>query len=557
MNLTSVSGIRIWLSGSIPGPTDQTDALQSERLKGFAKTLAISAFRDGASLLHGFHPSLTPTLLEAAEEYRLASNRRAQLSLFVSTFFREGSTGGYLGYSIAELERVCELRQIPQAPTRESSLDELRNALASEADVLIAIGGKWWGSDRSKAGVPSEFLLALSRGLPSFLLGGLGGATSGYLEKHPEILHNLHNGLDAKSNALLAASSDIGNLAQTVLDQIERLPLGRREAGAGQRFRILCLDGGGLRGAFTAAALAQWEAMSNLRAADHFDLIAGTSTGGILAIGLGLGLSAGDIVDFYRSKGPAIFPLTGLFDRLWRGIANIAGAKFDASVLEEQLSGAYDRHGKVATLRDSQQRLLITSYDLISGSLRLYRTSHHPTVKGHDHLRATVVARATSAAPTYFKPAPVDDPIAPQEAVDGGVWANCPALAALGEAVNVLGIPLNRIEMLSVGTAGLPTFVDNPAKQGLIGWAPKAPNLFMNSQMEATLSHSRQLLRERFLRVDDPQPRVQTMDNPEDLDFLIGRGANIGEEEAERVLSRFLNGVKTTPWRTLEEPGQG
>lgn len=547
-NRTAVSGIRIWLSGSIP---NEANAEETARLKDFAKTLARSVFRDGAHLLHGFHPPLTPTLLEAAQEYRDTSNRRAPLSLFVSAFYRERATGGYGGRSVDDLERDCELQQIPQAPTRERSLDELRNALASQADVLVAIGGRWWEKDRSQAGVSGEFLLALDRGIPSFLLGGLGGATSGYLEHHPEILRNLHNGLDAKTNEELAASADISNLTQTLLDQIARLPLGRRETGSGQRFRILCLDGGGIRGAFTAAALARWEEMSNLAVADHFDLIAGTSTGGILAIALGLGLSAGDIVRFYKKQGPAIFPLTGILDRLWRGIANIVRAKFDASDLEKQLSFAYDRGGRVATLADSQRRLLITSYDLIGNALRLYRTNHHPAVKGHDHLRAVVVARATSAAPTYFKPEPVDDPIAPQEAVDGGVWANCPALAALGEAVGVLKIPLNRIDMLSVGTAGMLTFVADPSAQGLVGWGPKAPDLFMNSQMDATLCYIEQLLGERFLRVDDHRPRVQTMDNPDDLDFLIGRGAKVGEDVAQHVLSRFVNGVGAAPWRQV------
>jgi patatin-like phospholipase/acyl hydrolase len=547
-NLSSLSGIRIWLSGSIP---DDADAEQKARLKAFAKALALSVFREGAQLIHGFHPSLAPTLLEAAREYREASTRRAPISLFVSAFYRESVTGGYDGRSVADLEADCELRQIPQATTSERSLEELRNALASEADVLIAIGGRWWESDRSRAGVPVEFLLALDRGIPSFLPGGLGGATAGYLEQHPEILRQLRNGLDAKANEALAASMDVNDVTRVLLNQIARLPLGRRETGSGQRFRILCLDGGGIRGAFTAAVLARWEEMSNLHAADHFDLIAGTSTGGILAIGLGLGLSAGEMVRFYREQGPAIFPLTGVFDRLLRGLANVVRAKFDARDLEKQLSLAYDRDGRVATLADSKQRLLITSYDLIGNALRLYRTNHHPSVKGHDHLRAGVVARATSAAPTYFKPAPVDDPIAPEEAVDGGVWANCPAMAALGEAVGVLKIPLNRIDMLSVGTAGMPTFVGDPAAQGLVGWGPKAPDLFMNSQMDATLCYVEQLIGKRFLRVDDDHARVQTMDRAEDLGYLFGRGAKIGEKYAGDVLPRFLNGVSAAPWRQV------
>lgn len=165
---------------------------------------------------------------------------------------------------------------------------------------------------------------------------------------------------------------------------------------------------------------------------------------------------------------------------------------------------------------------------------------------------AVTVARATSAAPTYFDPEEVIDPIANQTGVDGGVWANCPALAALGEAVHALNVPMSRIDMLSVGTAGLPTFVEKPKKGGKLVWAAKAPDLFMNSQMSATLSHIQQLLGDQhFLRVDDPEPRVETMDQAEDIEFLASRGAVVAERDAAKVMARFLNGVSVSPWRKL------
>jgi Patatin-like phospholipase len=80
-------------------------------------------------------------------------------------------------------------------------------------------------------------------------------------------------------------------------------------------FRILSLDGGGIKGVFTASVLASIEADTKLKIADHFDLIAGTSTGGILAIGLAMGLSAEELLGFYRERGPKIFPATSLIER--------------------------------------------------------------------------------------------------------------------------------------------------------------------------------------------------------------------------------------------------
>lgn len=76
---------------------------------------------------------------------------------------------------------------------------------------------------------------------------------------------------------------------------------------ASQRFQILSLDGGGIKGLFSAAVLAKIEEDLGVTVADHFDLITGTSTGGIIALGLGIGLHPREIVHFYVSQGPAIF----------------------------------------------------------------------------------------------------------------------------------------------------------------------------------------------------------------------------------------------------------
>jgi Patatin-like phospholipase len=80
-------------------------------------------------------------------------------------------------------------------------------------------------------------------------------------------------------------------------------------------FRILSLDGGGIKGVFTAAVLASIEADTKLKILDHFDLIAGTSTGGIIAIGLAMGLTAEELLTFYRERGPRIFPAMSLIER--------------------------------------------------------------------------------------------------------------------------------------------------------------------------------------------------------------------------------------------------
>jgi patatin-like phospholipase/acyl hydrolase len=544
---TGLSGVRLWLSGSVPKEAEPDEAA---RLKDFTKKLALGALRAGARVVHGCHPSLTRPLLEAAAEHRTATSRKAALVLIASAAYRQDD-GGYAEVSLEELRREAELQVVPAAADVDASLARMRDVLASQADALVAIGGRWWVDDPTHAGVPAEFKLAITRGIPSFLLGGLGGATRGYLESHPEILRNVRNGLDYERNQEVAGRTDLAQLVDDVLTQMSRLPLGRRETAQGQSFRILCLDGGGIRGVFTAAVLAKWEAMAKRAVAEHFDLIAGTSTGGILALGLGLGLSAQKIVDFYTKEGPVIFPMTSLAQRSWSGIKHLARNKFDANVLEKKLEAAYGQSKLGTRLKDSPQRLLICSYNFTSDELRLYRTSHHPSVTGHDDLLAVTVARATSAAPTYFKIAKVDDRAVPHEAVDGGVWANCPAMAALAEAVGVLRIPLDRIEMLSIGTTGTPDLVGAPGLvTGLLGWASRAPNLLMKAQMQATLDHVSRLLGERFLRVDD-SAQTNGLDDVGSIPVLINKGADIAEKHFAQAVDRFMNGVVAAAWRDI------
>ncbi len=541
-----LSGVRIWLSGSVP---EQSTPEERQRLEEFTRQLAEQAFLRDATLLHGFHPSLTPTLLDAAKKFRNSTNRRAPLHLLVASHYRDKQNGTYLGRTLEDIRGYAELDEIPASPSPAASLDRLRDALAARADAMVAVGGKWWTINRSHAGIPREFDLAVTRGIPSFILGGLGGAASGYIEDHEEILLNLRNGLDRQTNLGLAREMDIPAAVGRILSQLALLPLARRETKDGERFRILCLDGGGVRGAFTAAILAQWEHRLKRRIVDHFDLIAGTSTGGILAIGLGLGIPAKEMLNFYKNHAREIFPVTSLSEKVWHNLRRLVTSKFGVQELEEQLALAYDVERKT-TLADSKTRLLITSYNLTANTVALYRTPHYPNVQPNDAPLSVSVGRATSAAPTYFPAGIVDDLIAPHEAVDGGVWANCPAMAALSEAVGVLKIPLDRIDMLNLGTAGFAPILDPPSNSGLSGWALKAADLFLKSQGQATLHYARQLLGDgHFLRVDDPERTVEDLDNPDKLEYLIGRGQQRANDELDAVRDRFLNGNHVRPWR--------
>src|SRR5690349_2000824 len=128
------------------------------------------------------------------------------------------------------------------------------------------------------------------------------------------------------------------------------------QSGWDGRFQILSLDGGGIKGLFAAAVLAQIEEDTNTVLADHFDLIAGTSTGGIIALALGLGMRPREIVQFYVDRGPRMFRnLTGL-----RSVGHWLWRKFPANALESAIRECFKDH----LLQKSKKRLVIPSYNL-------------------------------------------------------------------------------------------------------------------------------------------------------------------------------------------------
>src|SRR5689334_9560105 len=163
-------------------------------------------------------------------------------------------------------------------------------------------------------------------------------------------------------------------------------------------FRILALDGGVIKGVFTAAFLAEVERMTGKRVAEYFDLITGTSTGGIIAIGLGLGLPADQILNFYLKHGPTIFPSVGVHVRTWGWLRWLTCGKHKTEPLKAALREVFGEK----KLGHALTRLVIPAFNVIDGSAALFKTAHCERFK-QDYLRSCVdVALATSAAPTFL-----------------------------------------------------------------------------------------------------------------------------------------------------------
>lgn len=544
---TSLSGARVWLSGAIP-----TQAKDAERkaITHFISLLARQVFSGGGHIVHGSHPTVTPTLLSEARAHQEQGGKKDCLILAVSRHWSKDSAA----VPVADWRNVALVYETPEAggaSAREDSLEILRKWMASRSDALVVVGGKGWAGSPA-AGVPKELLLAIERRLPIFLAAGLGGDAQSYFQKNPEILGDLKNGWSDDENRAFAGEENVDGLVDRTLYQLMRLPLVRGRGADGVSFRILALDGGGIKGAFTAAALAAWEHDTGLKVVDHFDLIAGTSTGGILAIGLGLGLTAQQMVEFYRERGPVIFPVMRLRGRLWRTLRHVLLPKFSQTVLLNEINKAYFPSGGVIRLKDSKCRLVIPSYHAVSGASHIFRTPHHPNLTRDGNTSAAHAALATAAAPTYFCAAKIADMIAESSYLDGGVWANSPAMVAIIEAVCFLGVPLDRLDVLSVGTTAEPFTARLETRKGIIGWNRKLLFLLMNVQQEASLRSARELVTDpRFLRVNFlAKPGAYKLDGAREIGELLDLGQQKAREfeTLTQVKSRFLNGVTVTPW---------
>ena len=259
--------------------------------------------------------------------------------------------------------------------------------------------------------------------------------------------------------------------------------------GLTRPLRVLALDGGGIRGVIPATVLTELERRTGKRTAEMFDLIAGTSTGGILALGLTVPdpaapgkprYRAEELVELYAEKGTTIFGLT-----LWRRLLTVfglLGSKYAVRGITDTLHTFFGD----TKLKDAVTEVLITSYDLESRDSWFLARHKAQEDEAYDFAMQDV-ARATSAAPTYFRPQQLS--LSPATAmVDGGVFANNPAMCGYVEAIKLHGE--QDILVVSIGTGEVKTPISYRRARawGLIGWVRPLIGIFMDG-VAATVEH--------------------------------------------------------------------
>ncbi len=311
--------------------------------------------------------------------------------------------------------------------------------------------------------------------------------------------------------------------------------------------RILSLDGGGIRGIISASVLVYLEneirGRSNdpdAQLSDYFDLIIGTSTGGILGAMLLIPdpqrpsralYGAVEILEFYREFGTAIFNDSERSKWLnIRQLINAANYRHDTLVklLSEKTLGL-----PISALL---KPYVATAYDMRS-QRSIFFSSREASHKKRDYLLSDVL-RATAAAPTYFAPAKVSNLLQPQEAsliaIDGGVFANNPAMCAYAEARS-MDFPFlseraraKDMLMLSIGTGSVQSDFGDVSRSktwGLLSWAKSIPEIMMaagydtvNYQMERLFeSLESEKDRKNFKRVDHPREEGKTPEYDRDM----------------------------------------
>lgn len=322
--------------------------------------------------------------------------------------------------------------------------------------------------------------------------------------------------------------------------------------------RILSIDGGGIRGILPGQVLIRLEEKlqertgnNEARIADFFDLIAGTSTGGILTC-LYLApengkpkFSAPEAVDLYLKRGGDIFDIS-----LWQKIRSVKGLideRYNAKPLETALADYFSD----LKLSDLLKPCLITAYNIEKRKTE-FMTQHDAKEKPEKDYYIRDVARATSAAPTYFETARIESmgkegfPL-----VDGGIFANNPTLCAYAEArTKMEGHPTAKdMAILSLGTGYLKKQYpyENARNWGALEWIRPLIDIMMTGVAETVDYQLRQIYDavgcpDQYLRINGELKKSNhEFDDasPENLRALSEEGTGIAEA-SDKALDTFI-----------------
>lgn len=310
----------------------------------------------------------------------------------------------------------------------------------------------------------------------------------------------------------------------------------------GRIFKILSIDGGGIRGIYPAYVLQCIEERLQINLFEAFDMIAGTSTGSIIAAGVATKVPAADIVRMYKDHGIEIFRKKDFFCLLkkWKStLQPVFDSMYDSKCLERVLSSIF----KDKKLGDINKPLLLPSTDIGNGCVHVLKSHYSKDFTRDNTVLLKDAVLASCSAPTYFDPHKVD----PYLLADGGLWANNPALAAVIDAQKRLGIAQYDIKILSIGTGHSKTMygTNTSRKWGFFnGWKNKEfINFILSLQSQSALNYLNLMLRpNQIKRVNFESDRLLPLDDVSVLTDLLSKADHDFSHESESIREFILNG---------------
>jgi uncharacterized protein len=295
--------------------------------------------------------------------------------------------------------------------------------------------------------------------------------------------------------------------------------------------RVLSVDGGGVRGAIPVVILARLERHLGHPLRRHFDLVAGTSTGALVAAAVAAEVPIAELVVRWPALARDVFAGPGAIARL-RSMLRYgpSGPAYEAA----PLAAAVERIVGRRTMGSLAAATMLLAYDVETARPWVAK-SWHPTFA---ELQLSDVLLASCAAPGYF-PGRV---VAGRPLIDGGFAANNPSACALAEAARLSGGDASKVRLLSLGTGAAPSPIDasDIAEWGLLEWAPRAVSELLEAQVAAADYQCAQLLGDRYLRLQPGIPRhLRAMDAAANVAGLMDAARQFLEARGEAALMKW------------------
>jgi uncharacterized protein len=296
--------------------------------------------------------------------------------------------------------------------------------------------------------------------------------------------------------------------------------------------KMLCIDGGGIRGIFAIAILQSIEKELKQPISEMFDVVAGTSTGAIIAASVALNISMDEVFESYKRYGKKIFvrqAKVGLFKSV-----------YNDRYLRRLLKEAFGE----ATLAEIKKPLLIPAVDITHGKPFVHRSNYGHRNNEDLTIKIWDAVLSSCSAPVYFPPNNVENKYL---SIDGGLWANNPSLLCVTEALHSFNKSLEEIHILSIGTGQqkIDFSMDSKKYWGVKQWlpfhfpsmkvTPKLIDLALHLSSESVSYHCQLLLKDHYLRLNEELREEVPFDEIVYMDELIELGKQVFNERQKEI----------------------